>query len=837
MKKSIKSNDEKYFKLYAIDTYKGKTKKFIDTQFIEHTLDDLTQILETSDKGYHMMINPDTDYVFFGDCDGFRGSAKEFIKLLKGFLLSKYRIKVLSKDVSYTENKSKVGSFHYSIPKIYGSCKKIKDMHKKFYEQHLDIFSYTNKENKNITVIDTKIYSRHWFRYPDQSKEGVDGTSHIIINGKMADFVVEHIPDTSICIDDKKYVIVCGSNSKTSQKVCKDCDTDNHKVLREKPIDIKRIKNLFTNVPKTDNKLVVANSRVDHNKSASNKNHNNDASDIIVNSDNDSNDPKSLTEKLKEKMSPGFKLNLLRDILSGITSYDDYEKWTNIGMALKNESCDNIEFFELWHDWSSLSTKYDGKSATMKKWRSFTKMRGYSMEYLMTLLKTQSPDKYNNVKTLTEAQKIIRDHKKYYPDNECVITKLNSTPSSHNIIFTDTHCPIHANTHHLDQCSGSGMGQRFFEISKKGTACLKCTHQDCIGKICPQEGITLSKNEIKVLFMNNVDNRINNSINITNNYGKGSPIFDIRSVLKENPKIFDDTQLNHLIIKSFHESNIAIVDVILHMVKNTLCFCDSIWYVFDDSWKQCNSAPNRAITNLIKLYDDVKEFITNSTEIYGVEKRSHIDQIIKLCDNIENGKKNKGVVALLEEKLTINNAFDMNTNLIGFSNGVYDFDKMEFRKSIPSDMVRLSCGYDYCDEYEDKENVLNILKMMFSDDESINFFLSYIASAMCSKNESQLMMILKWENIRHKNLLIHLLLSTFGDYCSKISNLSQIEGTKNNISYLKSIRFIISNNLDKISSDDVDKLVFYKRIHNKKETNDLDIKFYTLCFCNNDLCT
>ena len=146
-------------KIYPIDKYAGKTRKFIDHGYVEYTLDDLINELETSDHGYHMRISPDCNYIFFGDCDGYEGSFKSFAKLLKEFLASEYKIKVLYRDILYTENKSKIGSFHYSIPKIYGSCKKIKDMHENFYKAHLDIFWRKNNNRKDIRVIDK------WFRY------------------------------------------------------------------------------------------------------------------------------------------------------------------------------------------------------------------------------------------------------------------------------------------------------------------------------------------------------------------------------------------------------------------------------------------------------------------------------------------------------------------------------------------------------------------------------------------------------------------------------------------------------------------------------------------------
>jgi hypothetical protein len=58
----------KKYKLYAIDRYEGKTKKFIENNYKEYPIDLLVDELE-NDNGYHMRISPDSNYIFFGDCD------------------------------------------------------------------------------------------------------------------------------------------------------------------------------------------------------------------------------------------------------------------------------------------------------------------------------------------------------------------------------------------------------------------------------------------------------------------------------------------------------------------------------------------------------------------------------------------------------------------------------------------------------------------------------------------------------------------------------------------------------------------------------------------------
>lgn len=82
-------------------------------------------------------------------------------------------------------------------------------------------------------------------------------------------------------------------------------------------------------------------------------------------------------------------------------------------------------------------------------------------------------------------------------------------------------------------------------------------------------------------------------------------------------------------------------------------------------------------------------------------------------------------MASLKEKLTKKNTFDSDMNLIGFSNGVYDFKKREFRKTRSSDMIRMSCGYDYCYKYENREELIELLSSIFPNkkEEDVEYFL------------------------------------------------------------------------------------------------------------------
>lgn len=141
-------------KLYQIDKY-NKTDNFIKKSYIVYNLENAIKELKT-DKGYHLRLEKNKIYIFFGDCDGFSGEFEEFAKLLKKFLRDYYNIIIKKKDISYTENKSKNGSFHYSIPSLCGiNDKIIKEIHENFAKNCKELI--TEDENgKKKNCIDTR---------------------------------------------------------------------------------------------------------------------------------------------------------------------------------------------------------------------------------------------------------------------------------------------------------------------------------------------------------------------------------------------------------------------------------------------------------------------------------------------------------------------------------------------------------------------------------------------------------------------------------------------------------------------------------------------------------
>ena len=100
-------------------------------------------------------------------------------------------------DISYTTNFSSIeGSHHIVIPKYFMNSTEQKLLWTDFKEQ----YNYG-------TEIDANIFGKNgWFRLPNQTKEMVKNTEHIIQNGNIEDFVLKYIPDN--CTEYKTNIII-----------------------------------------------------------------------------------------------------------------------------------------------------------------------------------------------------------------------------------------------------------------------------------------------------------------------------------------------------------------------------------------------------------------------------------------------------------------------------------------------------------------------------------------------------------------------------------------------------------------------------------------------------
>ena len=399
----MQPENSQMFKVYSVKSYQTAYDKFINENYKEYTLCELEQVLKQDDC-YHMRVHNGQNYIFFGDLDGYRSSFDDFTQKLIYFMKEKYNIEIEKDDISYTKNKGKDGSYHYSIPKIYCSCEKLKEIQLKFTEEFLQEFKYEIDGTK-VKCVDVSIFAEHWFRYPLQSKKMDKNTIHIIEKGTMRDFIVEYIPDNSENIETKQFI---NSNKKKELDI---------KASIKKTTDVnkKEVKSNSNKKATLDN-ISEKEINIDTNEKEINVNINANEKEINVNiNEKEINVEKKIVPVIDNKnvmsaidiaLSKSIhkkKYMLYKEIFDKCFDserWDDYLDWTAVGMALKNIY--GFDAFELFNYFSQKSKKYEGRDITLSKFNSF-KYNDKKCKNIGTLYKFAKKD------NKPEYQKIMRE--------------------------------------------------------------------------------------------------------------------------------------------------------------------------------------------------------------------------------------------------------------------------------------------------------------------------------------------------------------------------------------------------------------------------------------------
>lgn len=87
----------------------------------------------------------------------------------------------------------------------------------------------------------------------------------------------------------------------------------------------------------------------------------------------------------REAPLDGVDLEDAKRHLAMLDTYDDYEAWLRVGMALHHQFDGGGAAYTLWNDWSKQSSKYQGATDTAARWRSFAASRAKPITYASIL--------------------------------------------------------------------------------------------------------------------------------------------------------------------------------------------------------------------------------------------------------------------------------------------------------------------------------------------------------------------------------------------------------------------------------------------------------------------
>jgi len=153
-------------------------------------------------------------------------------------------------------------------------------------------------------------------------------------------------------------------------------------------------------------------------------------------------------------------------------------------------------------------------------------------------------------------------------------------------------------------------------------------------------------------------------------------------------------------------------------------------YCYDGKkWNNNNLEFGRYICE--DLYNHLLDLITS----YKIESKE-FSQIKKKLNKLKDADFKRKVIETSKEVFTNNKIeFDMDGNLLGFENGVYDLEKGEFRDFKYDDYITFSVGYDYKKDYdESKMNKLKeLIKTIIPNEENRKLYLEILATGLEGK--------------------------------------------------------------------------------------------------------
>ena len=253
-------------------------------------------------------------------------------------------VQVSIEEISYTTNFSiETGSYHIVIPKYYMKSSDQKVFWKNFREKY--------KYGKEI---DADVFGKEgWLRLPNQTKERIIGTEHIIQQGKLEDFVLKYIEKSTLFNFAKTKPI-------------------------SKPKELKKKKNIELIIDETTDE------------------------DFAEGTNEELSDCSSL---LSEPQENKIKLDEIESLLELIgekrCSTGKHREWNDIAQAIKNHCKDDgLKYFVNWtNKFGSVNKKRECIDQYTKncKYRPLKEQNRLSIKSLYFWAKQDNPNEYNKI--------------------------------------------------------------------------------------------------------------------------------------------------------------------------------------------------------------------------------------------------------------------------------------------------------------------------------------------------------------------------------------------------------------------------------------------------------
>ena len=286
----------------------------------------------------------------------------------------------------------------------------------------------------------------------------------------------------------------------------------------------------------------------------------------------------------------------------------------------------------------------------------------------------------------------------------------------------------------------------------------------------------------------------------------------------------DQTLITHVGKTKINEaSDVDLANVLYHLFKGRFV-CVSIkhnaWFEFKDHrWSECDSGTSLRwliSTEMLSIYsersmkllDSLNEHDSTSEQFKSIQDRSK--RMTEICNQLKTTSVKNNILREVREmfydKDFIEN-LDSKPYLMGFNNGVIDFNEKVFRPGQPFDYISKCTEIDFLDTYTPgcceyariEKELITFMSQLFPSPELREYMWEHLASCLIGVNRDQTFNIYNGCGSNGKSKLVELMSHCFGKYKGTVpitlitEKRNKIGGTASEVVQLKGVRYAVMN--------------------------------------------
>jgi P4 family phage/plasmid primase-like protien len=247
-------------------------------------------------------------------------------------------------------------------------------------------------------------------------------------------------------------------------------------------------------------------------------------------------------------------------------------------------------------------------------------------------------------------------------------------------------------------------------------------------------------------------------------------------------------EFNYLLEKSLAGSTTLVANAVHHMYQDKYVCVDmqkNAWYEFRENEHKWCLLPNGYTLqkHLSKEFSDeymklLRKLSTKYENVNTEEKeliKNKIDKINTIINKLNDITFKKKIMEELKNiyaEPKFEEQLDINKDLIGFRNGVYDLKENIFRDGQPDDMISMSTKIEYIPFSKKNLNyepMIKFLSEILPNENVRKYFITRLSTCVSGHNKEQDLHIATGKGSNGKSLLVKLIDKAFGDYYKPVS--------------------------------------------------------------------